>query len=229
MIDNFSRTLSLLRREKKLSQREVSKKLGISQALLSHYENGQREPGLSFVVRAADYYSVSCDYLLGRSMSKDGSAITADQILDISSTKDNVLKGSISAMLHKKLVVNSAAVIMDLASGTGSRNLPICLSSYFSLIFYKAFRYIYGSNEQNNKDIFSITEDKFDFLCDSEIKMAELKIKTCARGGGGFGLETEVIKNISLSPEDISAKFPGLSQSLLSMLQTVSENLEKKF
>ena len=39
----------------------------ISQALLSHYENGLREPGLGFVDAACSYYGVSADYLLGRS------------------------------------------------------------------------------------------------------------------------------------------------------------------
>ena len=49
----FSRTLSLLRQEKGVSQRTAAGVLGISQALLSHYENGIREPGLAFVVRPA--------------------------------------------------------------------------------------------------------------------------------------------------------------------------------
>ena len=63
---DFSRTLSLLRQEKGISQRQAAQALGISQALLSHYENGAREPGLAFVCRACDYYGVSADYLLGR-------------------------------------------------------------------------------------------------------------------------------------------------------------------
>ena len=54
----FSRTLSLLRQEKGVSQRTAAGVLGISQALLSHYENGIREPGLTFVVKACDYYGV---------------------------------------------------------------------------------------------------------------------------------------------------------------------------
>ena len=83
MASDFSRTLALLRREKKISQRTAAGDLGVSQALLSHYENGLREPGLSFVVRAADYYGVSCDYLLGRSMARDGSAVPAER-MDIS-------------------------------------------------------------------------------------------------------------------------------------------------
>ena len=62
---DFSRTLALLRQEKGISQRKAAKELGISQALLSHYENGIREPGLAFVKKACDYYHVSADYLLG--------------------------------------------------------------------------------------------------------------------------------------------------------------------
>ncbi len=63
----FQQTLSALRRERHLSQRQAAAELGISQALLSHYENGAREPGLNFVSRACDYYGVTADYLLCRS------------------------------------------------------------------------------------------------------------------------------------------------------------------
>jgi transcriptional regulator with XRE-family HTH domain len=68
MNSDFSRTLSLLRQEKGIRQRTAAGDLGISQALLSHYETGIRDPGLAFVVRACDYYNVSADYLLGRTM-----------------------------------------------------------------------------------------------------------------------------------------------------------------
>ena len=63
----FPETLSALRRERNISQRTAAAELNISQALLSHYENGAREPGLNFVCRACDYYGVSADYLLCRS------------------------------------------------------------------------------------------------------------------------------------------------------------------
>ena len=62
----FSDRLQALRAAKGLSQRAVAADLNISQALLSHYENGAREPGLQFVCRACDYYGVSSDHLLGR-------------------------------------------------------------------------------------------------------------------------------------------------------------------
>jgi len=66
MESTFCHILSELRRQKGYSQRKVAADLGISQALLSHYENGAREPGLNFVCRACDYYEVTADYVLGR-------------------------------------------------------------------------------------------------------------------------------------------------------------------
>ena len=59
--------LKLLREEHHLSQKEAASRLGISQALLSHYENGIRECSLSFVINAARFYDVSADFLLGLS------------------------------------------------------------------------------------------------------------------------------------------------------------------
>ena len=73
----FSDRLQALRAAKGLSQRAVAADLHISQALLSHYENGAREPGLQFVCRACDYYGVSADYLLGRT---DQPTLPAEQI-----------------------------------------------------------------------------------------------------------------------------------------------------
>ena len=68
---SFAQTLSALRRERNISQRTAAADLGISQALLSHYENGAREPGLGFVCRACDYYGVTADYLLCRTEEPD--------------------------------------------------------------------------------------------------------------------------------------------------------------
>ena len=74
----FPETLSALRRERNISQRQAAQDLRISQALLSHYENGAREPGLAFVCRACDYYGVSADYLLCRSPLPNAPQSTAE-------------------------------------------------------------------------------------------------------------------------------------------------------
>ena len=75
---SFPETLSALRKQRNISQRAAAADLKISQALLSHYENGAREPGLAFVCRACDYYGVSADFLLGRTDEPDGVKSTAD-------------------------------------------------------------------------------------------------------------------------------------------------------
>ena len=66
MEESFPAILCRLRKERRLNQRTAAADLHISQALLSHYENGLREPGLAFVAEACAYYGVSADYLLGR-------------------------------------------------------------------------------------------------------------------------------------------------------------------
>ena len=62
----------MLRKEKGVTQRKAAEEIGVSQALLSHYEKGIRECSLDFVKRAAAYYGVSSDYLLGITQSRQG-------------------------------------------------------------------------------------------------------------------------------------------------------------
>ena len=113
MASEFSRTLSLLRQERGVSQRTAAGDLGISQALLSHYENGIREPGLLFVVKACDYYHVSADFILGRTLSREGSMLTSEEILN-AAEPGNVLQGSILATLQSKLLSGAIGVLFGL-------------------------------------------------------------------------------------------------------------------
>ena len=70
MSTSISSRLVSLRKDKNLSQKEAAQALGVSQALLSHYEKGIRECGLDFLCRASAFYDVSSDYLLGISETK---------------------------------------------------------------------------------------------------------------------------------------------------------------
>ena len=121
MATEFSRTLSLLRKERGVSQRVAAADLGVSQALLSHYENGIREPGLAFVSKVCDYYHVSADYMLGRTLARDGSMLTAEEILN-AAEPSNVLQGSVLATLRGKLITSASGVLFGLLG-----KLPILL------------------------------------------------------------------------------------------------------
>lgn len=218
MASDFSRTLALLRREKRISQRTAAGDLQVSQALLSHYENGLREPGLSFVVRAADYYGVSCDYLLGRSMSRDGGTT-----LTPAPEED----GQSGAAVNKKLVADAASVLLDAAAKSGSQQLVDELTAYLSIAEYKLFRYLYAADKSNPLEAFRTDEDRFDALCDARMKLTELRIRCAANGGGILGLKQESVKLPDLSLAALPEDYPGRAESLLHVLQSVSDSIEE--
>ena len=108
MNSDFPRILTLLRRERGISQKQAATELGISQALLSHYERGIRECGLDFVVKASRYYDVSCDSLLGCSPERNGTMLQMQDLPEPEQGgKGNMTKGNMSSilpMLNKKLI-----------------------------------------------------------------------------------------------------------------------------
>lgn len=57
--------LKELRKDKKLTQRQLSEILKINSVTYLHYEKGEREPPLPLLADMAIYYGVSVDYLLG--------------------------------------------------------------------------------------------------------------------------------------------------------------------
>ncbi|MFW6377585.1 MAG: helix-turn-helix domain-containing protein [bacterium] len=62
----FNKRLKQLRKENNLTQKELSEILNIGESTLSHYENKDREPNFDTLIKIADLFDVSLDYLLGR-------------------------------------------------------------------------------------------------------------------------------------------------------------------
>ncbi len=225
MNTNFPRTISLLRKEKGLSQRSVAKSLGVSQAVLSHYENGLREPGLEFVARAADFYKVSSDFLLGRTMSREDYTITADDLPDSSEDKDNVLRGSMLATLNKKLIINSLSIIFDIVGKSKSKNLINETAMFFNIAVYKVFRTLYGAAGSHNGSFFSVNENLWPELSSAEMSFAETGIKAAAHNIPTGNEQASVCELPELSQEFISGEYQSLNQSLLSVLQSVAKRI----
>lgn len=115
-----------------------------------------RECGLDFVVRVADYYGVSCDYLLGRTPDRTGAMLTVEDLpdADAKNSTDKVYRGSIVATLNKKLIVNSLQVVFDLLQRSNSKQMTNELSAYFMVAVYRAFRILYCANPKNPSGIF---------------------------------------------------------------------------
>ena len=63
----FSKRLIELRDSRKLSQKEAAKEFGIVLRAYQRYEAGERYPQFPTLIKIADFYGVSLDYLAGRS------------------------------------------------------------------------------------------------------------------------------------------------------------------
>ena len=225
MNPDFSRSLSLLRQERGLSQRQVAKELGISQALLSHYENGIREPGLNFVVKACDFYNVSADFLLGRTLSRDGTTIAPEELYDLSDEKDNSLKGGVLALLSKKLLVNSIGVLFDLLAKTGSREAIRAASNYLFTALYKVYRHLYHANPENNPDFFSVSQRHFMAgLADADMHLSEVELSDALAAHAKAKGKMPEMDHAALARD-----YPVLYQSMLQLIHNSGERINQSF
>lgn len=78
MVD-FSLRLKKLRADKHLTQAQVAKRVGVTASMVSSYETDIRLPSYEVMIRLADLFGVSVDYLLGREEKR---------LLDISGLSD---------------------------------------------------------------------------------------------------------------------------------------------
>ena len=70
MIAKLSTLLRELRLNKGLRQEQVAKLIGVNKSAISTYENDTRQPSFEILVRLANLYRVSTDYLLGQTNSQ---------------------------------------------------------------------------------------------------------------------------------------------------------------
>ncbi len=68
--DKFGINLRILRKQKGLTQQDMAEIINTSRSCISNYESGNRQPDNEIINLLADYFSVSIDYLLGRSTVK---------------------------------------------------------------------------------------------------------------------------------------------------------------
>lgn len=95
---------------------------------------------MDFLVRAADFYGVSCDYMLGRTPDRSGTTLSIEEIPEPDSAgKENVMKGSILVVLNKKLIANSLNILFDMLNKAGSSSLTREVSDYIMIAVYRMF------------------------------------------------------------------------------------------
>lgn len=222
MNNSFPRIVTLLRKERKITQKQAAADLGISQALLSHYEKGIRECGLNFLVKCADYYGVSCDYLLGRSADPSGQLISAEEIPAPEQSSDNKMNGSILATLNKKLIANSLNVLFDLLARSGNHELLKLVSDSLFLNVYSLFRLVFSANEQNNAELFKLSKKLYGSLAPAAMLRDQAYIRL-------YTSEKKLVdsEKLVITTESLSKEYPLFASSLLNLVKNAELSLEE--
>lgn len=216
MNNDFPRIISFLRKERGLSQKQVAADLNISQALLSHYEKGIRECGLDFLVKTAEYYDVSTDYLLGRTVQRKPASVNADDFPD--SEEIGHMKGNILNQVNKKLISNTTAVIFDLLAQIGDKQLTNSVSNYLMSAEYQIFRTIYCADKSNTQTMFSLDKNRYKNLTSASMLLDLDLIDTIIEGNK---------LSLALSPDIISSYFDKGASSLFNLIQFSERNVRK--
>ncbi|MBQ1390059.1 MAG: helix-turn-helix transcriptional regulator [Clostridia bacterium] len=225
--NDFPRIITLLREERRLSQRKAAEELGISQPLLSHYEKGLRECGLDFVIKVADYYDVSTDYLLGRSAQrKSGEVVISDSPETEIIASHHGAKTAMINVLNKKLIINSLNIIFDLLDKIDNKGLSSESSIFLSSAVYSIFRTIYSSNPKNSHNIFSIPDHIYKTKNQALGIVALGNVENIASGAPVQEYRSvEQTKRPELSNEIITEEYGNLSGSLFTLIRNTEERL----
>lgn len=160
MASKFASILSQLRKERNISQKKAAGDLHISQALLSHYEKGIRECGLDFVIRCADYYAVTTDYLLGISESRNG--INEEYFERYTAFDGEVTQQTLS---------QATKILLDSASVSTDKKYLQHVYDYYMLCIYRA-AVTAGKGGALPKEMF-----KLDYSIGRELANAALAVK----------------------------------------------------
>ena len=228
MNNDFPRIITLLRKERGLSQKQAAMELGVSQALLSHYEKGIRECGLDFVIYIADYYNVSCDYLLGRTPDRTGATLKLDDLPDNKETTPDDDSKNTLITLNKKLIQNSVSIMYEILAQLNNKGLTTEISSYLMVSVYKMIRTVYAANIKNPQAMFSVIPEMYSGLSDALQSIIEANAKQLASGKSSDGFQgVDILTAPNLSPDIISRQYPDLAPSLYNLLQKTEDKIKK--
>lgn len=224
----FPRILALLRAERRISQKQAAADLGISQALLSHYEKGIRECGLDFVVHVADYYEVSCDYLLGRSADRSGLTLTAEDLPEAGGGEKATSSAGLQILLNKKLITNSLNILFDVMAKAKNRALVTEASSFLMLAVYRMFRVVHATDSKNPDAMFAVPAQLASGYSAAAMQQCETNAAVIASGEGRrLSVLGEIgdVSPVPITTASLSQTYPLYAASLFNLVKNAEEHL----
>ncbi|MBQ3009102.1 MAG: helix-turn-helix domain-containing protein [Oscillospiraceae bacterium] len=219
-MNSFSRIITLLRKEKGITQKQAAADLGISQALLSHYEKGLRECGLDFLLKLCDYYNVSSDYILGRSPDRNGALLSVEDLEGAETAKDSHYSGSVLPAMNKRLISSSLNILYDMLAKANSKELTVKVSEYLMMSVYRMFRTLYRSEKKNSLSMFKVPESLFNGYTTAAME------KTCTDINALLddkGISRQKGSAFEMTGESMSADYPKHATGLLNTVKTAED------
>ena len=221
MAMEFNRIITLLRKERGITQKQAAADLGISQAQLSHYEKGIRECGLEFVVQVADYYGVSCDYLLGRSAERSGQTITVEELPEGSATAGSVWHGSVLPTMYKKLIENSLDILFDKLDHFKDKRVFTAVSNYLMLAVYSMFRQLYQAAPKNVASLFRLGPARWEHAAEATMAAQKGELAAVLAGEGEAPAPDPVV--FAMTTESLAREYPRHATSLMNLVKNSEE------
>ena len=203
MVSDFSRIITLLRKEKGVTQKQAAEDLGVSQALLSHYEKGIRD--------------------------RSGLPLSVEDIPSPEGAKDGVFRGSVLPTFNKKLISNSLNILYDKLNACPDKGLVGEISGYLMLAVYKMFRLVYGAGPKNTSSMFGVKKNLYGGYSDAAMHIAESNVKAILAGEDiGLGAPLKDTSAFAMTTESLSRDYPLYATSLLNLIKTSEARIEKE-
>lgn len=135
----LDKTIRGLRLENHITQEELAKKVGVSTSMIGMYETGARKPSYEVLLKIADYFRVTTDYLLGKTKQR----VTKEQLTewDNKYNKDGKLSKEV------KSIENAERIALTLDS------IPIEFTNPQDARAYISMHQIFGSDGFDADDL----------------------------------------------------------------------------
>lgn len=209
MKNSFPAAITELRKAKGLTQKQAAKALGISQSLLSHYENGLRECNLDFLIKISDFYDVTCDQILGHAVPTFQETKSLEDSSKIQSIYD------------------SLEIMFDLVEHCNNESVSKEIADFINIAIYRIFRLVYFSGNNSGDGIFNLPKHTYRAMADAKMQVSEAEIRCALSGWDELGqLEPVFDKGaLTVTKRELSALYGEKFDHLVELLNKAEEKI----
>ena len=177
--------------------------------LLSHYENGLRECNLDFLLKISEFYDVTCDRILGRSVPVYKEVIEHENTSKVNN------------------ICDALEIMFDLIEHCNNESVSKEIADFINIAIYRIFRLVYFSGHNSGEGIFNLPKHTYRVMADAKMQMSESEIR-CALSGWDDSGELEPIADkgaLTYTKRELSALYGEKFDRLLELIASAEEKI----